>query len=95
MRGITHHTFLLGFPMDRYWASIKLFFWRRCRGEEALLQGESLVLNLFTLLVCFSVSDAVCKTGRVNHERSLFQRKSFNLSLTKLAPASFLLLFHS
>ena len=27
------------------------FFWRRCRGEEALLQGESLALNLFTLLL--------------------------------------------
>ena len=26
-------------------------FWRRCRGEEALLQGESLTLNLFTLLL--------------------------------------------
>ena len=26
-------------------------FWRRCRGEEALLQGESLTSNLFTLLL--------------------------------------------
>ena len=27
-----HHTFLLGFQMDRYYASIKAIFWRRCRG---------------------------------------------------------------
>src|SRR4051794_13335298 len=27
------------------------FFWRRCWGEEALLQGESLTLNLFILLL--------------------------------------------
>ena len=46
-----HHTFLLGFPTDRYYASIKHIFWRRCRGEEALLQGESLTSNLFTLLL--------------------------------------------
>src|SRR4051794_10468933 len=26
-------------------------FWRRCRGERSLLQGESLTLNLFTLLL--------------------------------------------
>src|SRR3954454_13989907 len=27
------------------------FFWCRCRGERSLLQGESLTLNLFTLLL--------------------------------------------
>ena len=26
-------------------------FWRRCRGERSLLQGESLTLNLFILLL--------------------------------------------
>ena len=32
-------------------ATAKKFFGRRCRGEEALLQGESLTSNLFTLLL--------------------------------------------
>src|SRR4051812_3082860 len=32
-------------------AHIKIF-WRRCRGERSLLQGESLTLNLF-LSYCF------------------------------------------
>ena len=27
------------------------FFWRRCRGERSLLQGESLALNLFILFL--------------------------------------------
>ena len=43
----THHTFLLGFPTSKH----QDFFWRRCRGEEALLQGESLALNIFILLL--------------------------------------------
>ena len=34
--------------------AIKLFFWRRCRGDQDTLQGESPLLNLFTLfLSCF------------------------------------------
>src|SRR5215208_6116159 len=33
---------------------IKHFFWRRCRGDQDTLQGESPLLNLFTLfLSCF------------------------------------------
>jgi hypothetical protein len=33
---------------------IKPFFWRRCRGDQDTLQGESPLLNLFTLfLSCF------------------------------------------
>src|SRR5215217_7068763 len=34
--------------------AIKLFFWRRCRGDQDTLQGEPPLLNLFTLLLsCF------------------------------------------
>lgn len=43
---------------------IKLFFWRRCRGERGFLQGESLISNLFTLLlfclVYFTLSCLLC-----------------------------------
>ena len=31
--------------------AIKLFFWRRCRGDQDTLQGESPLLNLFTLFL--------------------------------------------
>ena len=31
--------------------SHQAFFWRRCRGERSLLQGESLALNLFILFL--------------------------------------------
>src|SRR5829696_1053469 len=45
----------LGVPNGRVLtARIKLFFWRRCRGDQDALQGESLTSNLFTLfLSCF------------------------------------------
>ena len=29
----------------------QLFFWRRCRGDQDTLQGESLTSNLFTLFI--------------------------------------------
>ena len=32
-------------------ALIKAIFWRRCQGERGFLQGESLISNLFTLLL--------------------------------------------
>ena len=36
--------------------AIKLFFWRRCRGDQDTLQGESPQSNLFTLfLSCFTL----------------------------------------
>ena len=39
-------------------------FWRRCRGERSLLQGESLALNLFILflfcLFCFILFCLLC-----------------------------------
>src|SRR3954469_9257066 len=45
---------LLGFPTVQPSSTSRpgsnKIFWRRCRGERALLQGESLTLNLFTLL---------------------------------------------
>ena len=31
--------------------AIKFFFWRRCRGDQDTLQGESPLLNLFTLFL--------------------------------------------
>ena len=40
----------LGVPNGRVLtARIKLFFWRRCRGDQDTLQGESPTSNLFTL----------------------------------------------
>src|SRR4051794_33105893 len=59
-----HHTFSLGVPnsatlinsAQRFSgavAHIKIF-WRCCRGERSLLQGESHTLNLFTLLLFFA-----------------------------------------
>ena len=65
-----HHTFLLGFtnyaPSSTFLVPLpysrernQAFFWRRCRGERSLLQGESLALNLFILLLfllsCFTL----------------------------------------
>ena len=46
-----HHTFLLGSPNERVFHVIKLFFWRRCRGDSSLLQGEFHASNLFTLFL--------------------------------------------
>ena len=46
-----HHTFLLGFPTDVCLTRIKTVFWRRCRGDQDTLQGESLTPNLFTLFI--------------------------------------------
>mgnify|MGYP006391309595 CR=1 FL=1 len=46
-----HHTFLLWLPTDACCTRIKLFFWRRCRGDQDTLQGESPLLNLFTLFL--------------------------------------------
>ena len=53
-----HNTFLLGFPMDACRTKRQYVnhahqanFWRRCRGDQDTLQGESPHRNLFTLFL--------------------------------------------
>ena len=48
---------LLGVPNGRVlYRHKQLFFWRRCRGDQDTLQGESPTSNLFTLfLSCFTL----------------------------------------
>ena len=56
-----------GFPTQ----ASKLF-WRRCQGEEALLQGESLISNLFTLLLfCLFYFTLFCLLHYIKNTKKL------------------------
>ena len=81
-----HHTFLLGSPNERVFHVIKLFFWRRCRGDISLLQGEFHASNLFTLflscLVYFILScllSIIKNTQKISYLHSVYFQFCFLL----------------
>ena len=86
-----HQTFLLGSPNERVFYVIKLFFWRRCRGDSSLLQGEFHASNLFTLflscLVYFILScllSIIKNTKKISYLQLVYFQSSFLLVIMSI-----------
>ena len=63
--------------------AIKLFFWRRCRGDQDTLQGESPLLNIFTLfLSCFILFTTLFAAPKQNTKKLVASFTLFTVLLS-------------
>src|SRR5215203_5819433 len=74
----------LGVPNERVsYTPSSIIFWRRCRGDQDTLQGESPLLNLFTLfLSCFILFTTLFAAPKQNTKKLVASFTIFTVLLS-------------